>query len=320
MGPMRYEHFHVSDGCKIAFQTSETLDTPMRNTIVLLVHGFSGSSAYFKKNFASLSAIAWTVAVDLRGHGESGRPDGGYHVARLAADLKELITYLRKCLPNQRLSVVPVGCSIGAAVLWTYVELFSDEDFIAMVFVDQAPLQDRSLFGDWNQSLAHRGCFDEASLLAAQKYWIEEPEMAFKDLVKDCLGYRYQPLPSDTVTPEQARADEEFFVGESRKCDTLWLARLLGDHTRYDHREACEMICVPVLVMMGTRSGCFSLQGMMETVQRVNKGRYDRGIQSEETAAQALEFDSGHWLFWEEPKRFHNQIAKLLMHVMTLAR
>ena len=300
----------MSDGCTVAFQTSRRSDEPSGDTMILLIHGFSGSSAYFKKSFASLSAIAWTVAVDLRGHGESERPTGGYHVARLAADLKELIAHFQEHSGEEHLSVVPVGCSIGAAVLWTYVELFTYEDFEAMIFVDQSPLQDRSMFDDWNQSLAHRGCFDEASLLAAQKHWIEEPEKAFKDLVKDCLGYRYAPLSTDTVTPEQAKADEEFFVGESRKCDTVWLAKLLGDHTRYDHREACELIHVPVLVMTGARSGCFPLEGMMETVRRVRKGL---GILSKRTAPRWVEFGSGHWLFWEEPEKFHNEIAKFLV-------
>ncbi|KAH6645160.1 Alpha/Beta hydrolase protein [Truncatella angustata] len=322
---MEYSEITASDGCTLAFQTSLPLlhkDGDGRPTsssppgaersykkLILLIHGFSGSSAYFQKNFSALSA-SWVVAVDLRGHGRSGRPRGGYHVARLAADLKELIAHLRSSVPTEHdaeTDVVPVGCSIGAAVLWTYVELFGDADFAGMAFVDQAPLQDRSSFDAWDEGKAHRGCFDEASMLGAQRAWIERPEDAFKGLAADCLGYRYQPLPGDDVSEERRKGDEDFFTGESRKCDTRWLARLLADHTRYDHREACEGIRVPVLVLAGKRTGCFPLEGMKETVRRVEKGRRDRG--ESQGIVRWSEYGSGHWLFWEEPEKFNKEIA-----------
>jgi pimeloyl-ACP methyl ester carboxylesterase len=95
--------------------------------------------------------------------------------------------------------------------------------------------------------------------------------------------------------------DEAFFVGVSRgACDRVWLARLLADHTRYDHREACEGLTRPVLVMAGRRSGCFTLEGVEETVRRARKG----GNQDAEMVA----FESGHWLFYEEPNRFNQEV------------
>lgn len=321
---MEYTHITANDGCKLAFQTSLPLSPasgssspdPRYKTLVLLIHGFSGSSAYFKRNVEALSSSAWVVAVDLRGHGESGRPNGGYHVARLAADLKELVTHLRSAvssiIDSKDFEIMPVGCSIGAAILWTYVELFSDTDFAGLVFVDQAPLQDRSSFDSWDESKAHRGCFDEASMLGAQKAWTEDAENAYKGLVQDCLGYRFAPQEGDDVSEERTKADEEFFTGESRKCDTAWLARLLADHTRYDHREACETIRVPVLTMAGKRTGCFPLEGMKETVARVEKGWTDRGMPWGEGVTRWEEFESGHWLFWEEPERFNHVITQFL--------
>lgn len=315
---MQYAHTEASDGCKLAFQTSLPLnpaspEDPRYGTLILLIHGFSGSSEYFQRNVAALSASAWVVAVDLRGHGESGRPRGGYHVARLAADLREVVLFLRSSVrPPGGLRIVPVGCSIGAAVLWTYAELFgdrgADDGFAGAVFVDQAPLQDRSGFDGWDASRAHRGCFDEASMLGAQRAWIDTPEDAYRGLVADCLGYRFAPRDGDGVDAARAAADEAFFTAQSRRCDPVWLARLLADHTRYDHREACELVRVPVLVMAGQRTGCFPLDGMRETVARVRKGRRDRGEEDAEAAARWLEFESGHWLFWEEPDRFNREL------------
>ncbi|KDN61054.1 hypothetical protein CSUB01_01819 [Colletotrichum sublineola] len=301
---MHYAHCGANDGCKLAFQSSLPITGAASATqCVLLMHGFSGSSDYFHRNFDALVAAGlWVVAPDMRGHGRSDRTRGGYHVARLAADLRDLVAHLRRAAPGVK--IVPVGCSIGAAVLWTYVELFGCADFAGFVFVDQAPLQDRSSFDGWDESKAHTGCYDEKTMLAAQQFWMGDPAAAHVDLVDGCLGYRAKPDPTDDVPAEVRRKDEAFFTGISALCDPVWLARLLADHTRYDHREAIEAISVPTLVMAGRRSGCFPLEGMLETVRRVEKGR--PGL------AKASVFESGHWLFYEQPERFNNEIVEFV--------
>ncbi|KAK7931280.1 hypothetical protein PG985_001992 [Apiospora marii] len=328
---MQYLSCEANDGCSLAFQSSLPLPAPNGPTspesdpryckILLLLHGFSGSSAYFARNFESLARDFWVVAPDLRGHGESGKPQGGYHVARLAADVRDLVAHLHRAIsattnPSERgvePLVVPVGCSIGAAVLWTYVELFGQHGFGGFVFVDQAPLQDRVpafvAGSEWGPDRAHLGCYDEATMLAAQRAWIETPDAAHRGLVEGCLGYRARPREDDSekdkvVSAEQREGDEAFFVGESRKCDGVWLARLLADHTRYDHREAIEGIRVPSLVLAGRRTGCFPLEGMEETVRRVRKGNGGR-----EGAAEWVVFESGHWMFWEESERFNEVVG-----------
>ncbi|KAK0372644.1 hypothetical protein CCUS01_16395 [Colletotrichum cuscutae] len=304
---MHYAHCGANDGCKLAFQSSLPLTGASSATrCILLMHGFSGSSEYFYRNSDALaSKDTWVVAPDMRGHGKSDRTKGGYHVARLAADLRDLIHHLRRAAASPDLKIVPVGCSIGAAVLWTYVELFGCADFAGFVFVDQAPLQDRSTFDGWDESLAHTGCYDEKSMLGAQKFWMEESAAAHVDLVDGCLGYRAKPDPAtDDVSAEVRKKDEEFFTGISALCDQAWLARLLADHTRYDHREAIEMISVPTLVMAGRKSGCFPLEGMLETVRRVEKGR--PGL------AKSSVFEAGHWLFYEQPERFNKEIAEFV--------
>ncbi|KAK6956846.1 hypothetical protein Daesc_002127 [Daldinia eschscholtzii] len=306
---MEYEHCTANDGCTLAFQTSlpvgaKALSETRYERCILLLHGFSGSSMYFTNNFDVLSRQHWVVAPDMRGHGKSGRPLGGYHVARLAADLRGLVTHLRNSLsPIESVKIIPVGCSIGAAVLWTYVELFGSDDFSGFVFVDQGPLQDRSPFGNWDASKAHLGCYDEQSMQAAQREWIHDSANAHIGLVQSCLGYRHAPEPAtDDLSEERRRRDEEFFTRISAQCDQTWLAKLLADHTRYDHREAIADIVLPTLVMAGRRTGCFPLEGMKETVRLIESRRPG-------TAKMSI-FDSGHWLFYEEPQRFNKEITE----------
>ncbi|KAK4160711.1 AB hydrolase superfamily protein YdjP [Cladorrhinum sp. PSN259] len=306
--------FYANDGAQLSYLSSLPANpTSPPKTLILLLHGFSGSSAYFTRNFLPLTqnGTNWVIALDMRGHGASTHTKGGYHVARLASDLRDLLFHLSisSSTPLSEFKIVPVGCSIGAAVLWTYIELFGDSVFSGFIFVDQAPLQDRSRFDGWDEAKSHRGCYDEKSMLAAQEAWISQPEETFKGLVQECLGYRYKPDPEQDahVTEEQARKDEEFFTGISRLCDGKWLARLLADHTRYDHREACEAITKPTLVMAGRRSGCFSIEGLGETVERVKKNP-----KMDESKVKMSVFESGHWLFYEEPERFHREVLEFL--------
>ncbi|KAI1803334.1 alpha/beta-hydrolase [Daldinia bambusicola] len=306
---MEYEYYTANDGCTLAFRTSHPIGAkavrePRYERCILLMHGFSGSSTYFTHNFDALSREHWVVAPDMRGHGRSGRPLGGYHVARLAADLRGLVAHLRNSVNRAgSVKIVPVGCSIGAAVLWTYVELFGCDDFSGFVFVDQGPLQDRSPFGNWDASKSHLGCYDEQTMQAAQQEWIHDSANAHKGLVQSCLGYRHAPEPAtDDLSDERRQRDEEFFTRISAQCDQTWLAKLLADHTRYDHREAIADIVLPTLVMAGRRTGCFPLEGMKETVRQI-ESRHPG------TAKMSI-FDSGHWLFYEEPEKFNKEITE----------
>ncbi|KAK3322886.1 Alpha/Beta hydrolase protein [Apodospora peruviana] len=325
---MHYETFTTNDGCTLAFQTSLPLNqnlsasdshssatkqekTPSYKRCILLMHGFSGSSAYFTRNFDSLNKDHWVVAPDMRGHGRSGRPTGGYHVARLAADLRDLVAHLHAVTKTPKIRIVPVGCSIGAAILWTYVELFGnpgglDPTFNGFIFVDQAPLQDRSIIDNWDETKAHKGCYDEKTLLETQKaLMLPKPEVleTYRGLVAECLGYRQPGTVDSKVDAEQAAKDEAFFVNISAQCDGTWLARLVADHTRYDHREALELIHVPTMVMAGRKSGCFPLDGMSETVRRIME-------HGGSLAFESVYDNCGHWLFYEDPVRFNREVSR----------
>jgi pimeloyl-ACP methyl ester carboxylesterase len=58
------------------------------------------------------------IAPDFRGHGASDKPKQGFHVARLAADLNELLDHLSVDKDGAKSGLVVVGCSLGAAVIW----------------------------------------------------------------------------------------------------------------------------------------------------------------------------------------------------------
>lgn len=70
----------------------------------------------FQKNVNRLSEHYYVIVPDLRGHGDSEKPRSGYHVARLAVDLANLLDELK--LRDRGDGIKVVGASLGAAILW----------------------------------------------------------------------------------------------------------------------------------------------------------------------------------------------------------
>ena len=89
------------------FFTDEGVDAePM-----LFVHGFSCDSHDWSWQLPHFAVTHRVVAVDLRGHGRSSAPEGGYELSSLVADVAALVDLLR-CGP-----VVAIGHSLGGAIV-----------------------------------------------------------------------------------------------------------------------------------------------------------------------------------------------------------
>ena len=118
-----------------AFTTSDGAVIPYRRRgdgpPLLMIHGWSQSGAMFAHQLAALSARMTVVVPDLRGHGGARRPAGGLRMARLAQDLHELMSHLG----IQRASML--GWSLGASVLWAFVDLFGTAAIDRLILVDQ---------------------------------------------------------------------------------------------------------------------------------------------------------------------------------------
>ena len=78
---------------------------------ILLVHGWTCDHSYFQPQFDHFARNHRTVAVDLRGHGESDKPAQEYTADVFADDLAFLIDALQLTKP------VVVGHSMGGAVV-----------------------------------------------------------------------------------------------------------------------------------------------------------------------------------------------------------
>lgn len=102
---MQKSYFITSDNIKIVFQY--IFSTPI---FVFLLHGLGGGKENWNCLMNFLSPFATIVAWDMRGHGESGKPEQGYTLERISKDLYELMAILK----IKRASII--GHSLGSKI------------------------------------------------------------------------------------------------------------------------------------------------------------------------------------------------------------
>ena len=120
--------FTTADGCDLDYHIAGSSSS--ERTLVLL-HGWSQSRAMYDRVIPTLAEHYRVVSYDQRGHGESGHPTYGARIARLARDLDELLTHLD--IEQADLA----GHSMGASVLWSYLDLFGSKKVSSLIIIDQ---------------------------------------------------------------------------------------------------------------------------------------------------------------------------------------
>eukprot|EP01025_Chloroclados_australasicus_P065859 TRINITY_DN8987_c0_g3_i1.p1 TRINITY_DN8987_c0_g3~~TRINITY_DN8987_c0_g3_i1.p1 ORF type:complete len:330 (-),score=24.95 TRINITY_DN8987_c0_g3_i1:582-1436(-) len=269
--------FETSDGVKIVY---DKLGNGNHDQIVVFLHGWSGSKHYFDLNATQVAKFCQVYIVDLRFHGESGKPQWGFHVARLAADLREFLVF------EDLKDVTLVGTSMGASIIWSYFELFAGDRVGKAVFVDQAPLQ--NLADDWK--LGSKGCYDTASLARLQ-YSLEKD---FDDFArqngKACL--------TQQIRPEVLEVLEK----ETLKCMPKQLGKLMADHTQLDWRPILPLIKVPCLNCVGRKSDIFPWEGVAAVSEMIPD------------CCTVFFEECNHWLYIEEPRKFADLIVDFALN------
>jgi non-heme chloroperoxidase len=261
----------TNDGVELVYEKFGSSSGPT----VVLIHGWGGSRHFYDSNARPIARACTVYTYDQRFHGESGKPSWGFSVARLAADLHDLLA----ALGLERVTLV--GASMGAAVIWAYFELYGAERVDKAVFVDQAPLQ--NVAPDWR--CGSNGCYDTQTLTQLQ-----------------CrLGADFIGLARDTValctTGTLAGEVRDVLVAEMMRASPGALARLMADHTARDWRPLLPRVGVECLNIVGRHSQVFPWWGCEVVGKLVPR-------------CETVFFEGqGHWLYLEEVTRFNGLVA-----------
>lgn len=252
---------------------------------LVLVHGWSQTAAQFRHQLTGLSDRYRTVAIDLRGHGDSDKPEHGYRVPRLAKDLHDALEVLG--IENAAI----VGHGMGCSVLWCYVDLFGLEHIERLVFVDQAPAM---------VPLQHW------TIAEIERFGAILPARTVTQITGELLGPDGERLSRALVggwVTEHAPDDlVEWIAQQNLKLPRRHAATLLRDHCSQDWRDVIPRLLAPCLFVSG-RQGAAPWQSVAWCAQQVEGARFE-----------LFEEDEGgqHFPFEENPERFNRMLAEFV--------
>lgn len=275
-GEVRKRSFTTHDGTRLSYLEAG------RGRPVVMIPGWSQTAAMFSEQILALSAHYRVIAVDMRGHGDSAKPAHGYRVARLAADLHELLNGLGLE------KVTLMGHSMGCAVIWSHWDLFGSQRIHSLILIDQAPC---TTYGpQWTDSeKSEAGAVFSAQSLHETAAALAAPggDRVTAGLINDMFFTK--SFPGSKL---------KYVLGENLKFPRESAAALLIDHASQDWRDTIPRIDVPTLVVGGEAS-FFAPKSQRWIASQI------RGAKVEIFGADE---GGGHFMFLENAAKF-NRIA-----------
>jgi len=163
--------FTTSDGVRLHYIEAGSGD------VLIMIPGWSQTAAQFKHQIAGLSDRYRVIAIDMRGHGDSDKPNHGYRIHRLSADVHEFL------IANNLKNVTLSGHSLGCSVIRGYWELFGRDSVNRLILIDQMPM----ITG--NPSWSEQEKIDAGAILDKDSLYSVTNSLAGPDGVKTTEGF-----------------------------------------------------------------------------------------------------------------------------------
>ena len=260
-------------------------DTAGFGTPLVLVHGWNQTAALFERQVAGLSDRFRVVTFDLRGHGESERPDHGYRMSRYAMDLRTVIDEVAGSPAHV------LGHSMGCCVLWSYFDLFAGDGIDRAVFVDMMthPIA--------NPAFGEQEVADYGAILSAEAFF-----GIFNGLTSGAAGQVVSGLLEGMVTPNISTEDMAWLLAENARMPGPLSAREFFSDILADWRDVLPRINRPTLYIAGEAS--FVPASATRWAAEQTPG----------AAFESFAPDEGgnHFMFVENPDRFNRLVADFL--------
>jgi non-heme chloroperoxidase len=177
------------------------------------------------------------IGIEWRGHGKSLVPLMSLvTVADLAEDLNDLVRSFRRKSPDSR--IVLLGHSMGANVIWRYINKFGEVEIERYIFVDQPAAIIGSKSGE---------------KIGYRKEWRIHSKAEVYFLSFLCLFKNYFVIPileRVSSTPWMRGR----FLSYAKECNSFACSRLLIDTTFTDNTERMKLVTRPCLVYGGENS------------------------------------------------------------------
>ncbi|KAM0553958.1 hypothetical protein ACHAPJ_007030 [Fusarium lateritium] len=257
---------------------------PQGGQNLLFIPGRRQSAAEWKKQVKYFSESGYRViAYDMRGHGESEKPDFGYRLSRFGADLNDLLTTLNLW------NVSVIAHSMGSSVTWAFWDQYPEE----------------------RQRIDHFALVDQSSILVGDPTWTQKqadtwsaalftPEQTYT-FAKN-ISLETPPFVKSMFSPDIPEAEYKWVLAENNKMSDKHAATLLINHAFADWRDVLPRINIPSLVLSGDIS-VNNASGIAWAATQI-PGAKSRTFTAKEKGS--------HFVFWENPVLFNSVIEEFV--------
>ena len=286
--------FTTDDGVRLHYQIHGA------GKPVVLIHGLTASSLFFRKQIPELSKHFQVIAPDLRGHGESETRSDHLTLLRLAHDLKQLLDGLNIS------QVSLIGWSMGAHVIFEYIKNYSCKAIDKIVLIDMTPKLLKS--DDWHYGLpgvfsSKPGDFGQEDNLYLLSVMLNDWETYSKVVAQRILNKSLynEKMEFNATADFKGKEDLSWLYEEARKNKATVIAAFWIAMAMQDYRLLLKNITVPCLLTYGTESNYYPPEN------------YDY-MQRQIPDARVIEFEGcGHALHIQDPELFNNAVMEFLL-------
>lgn len=278
---LQINSFTTNDGVKLTYWEAG------KGRPLIFVPGWSANGAEYVNVMYLLSKHYRVIVLDPRNQGLSQHVEYGNRISRFAMDLHQLVDHLQIKQANF------CGWSMGASVIWSYIDLFGSKSIAKACFVDE-PI---SIVGhpDWTEQQKR----DAGAMVTSP------------DQVLAAFGAPLpaNPSPDDpnlmvrfTLRDSPYFANSEAFAQAVIHDDPRYTAQVMWDHASSDWRDVVSRkIDVPVAIFTGEYSANVPSQRWAHAM-----------IPGSQLHVYTKAEQGDHFLMFKNPRKFTQDLMRFL--------
>lgn len=252
---------------------------------IILLHGWSQTAELFRYQIDALKKNYRVIAYDMRGHGDSEKPEFGHRISRLAKDLDDLINALN--LKN----VILLGHSMGCSVIWCYIDLFGEDNVSKFIFVDQQAFMAINPAWSEDEKLKAGASVPQEHIFAAVNAFGGENG---EEISKKFLASR--------LTPQTDENTLNWVIEQNLKMPRKLAGTLFLNHMMNDWSDVIPRIKTKTLIITGKASD--------KTPESQNWIK--DSIPGSELVVFEKEERGSHFMFLENPDKFNQVVMEFI--------
>ena len=277
--PGKVGHVTTSDGVSLYYLEAG------KGKPLLMIPGWSQTAEQFKYQILGLSDRYRVIAVDMRGHGESEKPDFGYKISRLAKDVHDVVYAL------DLHDVNILGHSMGCSVIWDYWDMFGPDRLAKLLLIDQMPMITA------NPAWSEEEKTNAGSIFTPQSLYETINALAGPDgveVTKNFIG--------NMVTKNISADEKNWIIERNLRMPRKYAATLLYNHSTSDWRDLIPRLDAPTLVVSG-RVSVVPWKSQVWVSQQVKNSRLEIFEEAQ---------GGNHFMFIEGHDKFNDLVAEFV--------